>query len=66
MDLAAASVYWQLIYHLKKNIDGSRDTGPFCVLAEGKLSFSAGFGKKVNATKSAWQKCEGCGAKKNH
>lgn len=38
----------------------------FCVLAEGKLSFWAGFGKKVNATESAWQKREGCDAKKNH
>jgi len=54
MDLAAASVYWQFIYHLKKNIDGSGDTGLFCVLAEGKLSFWAGFGRKVNATNSTW------------
>lgn len=66
MDLAGASVYWQFIYHLKKNIDGSGDTGPFCVLVEGKLSFWAGFGKKVNATKSAWQTGEGCSAKRNH
>lgn len=51
MDLAAALVYWQFIYHLKKNIDGSGETVSFCVPVEGKLSFWAGFGKKSQCNK---------------